>query len=307
MAPTTGDEPMKFRFFRRSTFTVRGAPDLGRLAWRVISRWKVPWIDIHVETLPLLEAQRSQVRLRHLHEVLERQTGGLLAIGVLIIGLADMVRTWNRSLEHMGMLVLLAIGVGLAGRILARWVVRLRFLIELARLRRRIRKASAMARTAAPPAADPAPVASSPVAVVEPAEARSAANATLHGRCSCGAVSFTLSRRPMMMGTCHCSACRRTGSSTVVFARRDAFELERGAEFIATDASTPLHGETRCFCSRCGSALGAMKSGSHEFPITAHLFDEDPGLQNRFHQHVSEKPSWQAICDGAMQFPGSRA
>lgn len=323
---------MKLRFFRRTTFTVRGTSDLGRLAWQVMSRWKVPHIDLRIDALPLLEAQRSQMRLRRLHEVLERQTGGLLAIAVLIVGLADMVRTWNRDLEHMGMLVLAAIAAGLAGRLIARTIVRLRFLLELLLLRRRIRKAmvAGAARGAAPASGMAAPAAASgrtsgapPAAVMTPTAQTGAASAAheapadlaaagsapataLAGRCGCGAVTFTLSRRPLLMGTCHCATCRKTGNSTLVFARRSTFTLLSGQEQIATGEPDAWHGHTRCFCARCGSALGAINSTSHEVPLPAHLFDGEIGIRNGFHQLVAEKPAWHEVCDGAMQFPGAR-
>jgi hypothetical protein len=84
---------MKSRKPGRTSFIVRQTADIGRAAWRVALRWNMPRIEIGIESIPLLEAQRSQVRLRRLHEILERQTGALLAIAVLMIGLADMVRT----------------------------------------------------------------------------------------------------------------------------------------------------------------------------------------------------------------------
>ncbi len=296
----------RLRIFRRSSFTVRGASDLGRLAWRVLLFWKVPHIDLCIETLPRLQAQRSQLRLRRLHALLERQTGGLIAIAVLIIGLADMVRTWNRSLEHMGWLVALALGAGLAARLIARMLVRLLFLLELLLLRRRIRKAAAAPRAsidASAPVAASRNVARSP----EPSDVPEVANTpALAGSCACGSVAFRLTRRPMLMGTCHCATCRKTGSGTIAFVRRDALVLTAGQELIATDASRPLHGQPRCFCTRCGSALGGITSTHHEFPLPANLFSDDLRLRNGFHQFVSEKPAWQEICDGALQFPGAR-
>lgn len=297
---------MKFRIFRRTSFTVRKVQDLKRLAWRVLLFWKVPHIDLCVAELPLLQAQRSQLRLRRLNALLERQTGGLVAIAVLIIGLADMVRTWNRSLEHMGWLVLLALGAGLAARLIARLLVRLLFLLELLLLRRRIRKA-ATAPAAGSDESTTATTSRTAAAAPGPSDAEDVAStAALTGSCACGSVAFSLSRRPMLMGTCHCATCRKTGSSTMAFVRRDALVLTAGQELVATDAARPLHGQPRCFCTRCGSALGAITSTHHELPLPANLFSDDLRLRNGFHQFVSEKPAWQQICDGALQFPGAR-
>ena len=298
------------RLFRRTSFTVRHPADLGRLAWRVVLFWKVPRIELCIDGFPLLEAQRSQLRLRHLHEVLERKTGGLVAIAVLIIGLADMVRTWNRSMEHMGLVLGVALLAGLAGRILGRAFVRLRFLLELLRVRWRIARHAR--RSVAPPpipapavAPEPQPVAL-PVNAGEPGAAVEPANEPLRGGCACGAVTFTLSRRPTLMGTCHCMRCRKTGASPFVFVKRNAFTLTSGAGAIVMREPEAADHRIRSFCSHCGTALGEMKSGGDEFPLAAHLFDDDPGTRNRFHEFVSEKPPWQQLCDEAKQFTGPR-
>lgn len=298
------------RLFRRTSFTVRRPGDLGRLAWRIMLFWKVPRIELRIDGLPLLEGQRSQLRLRHLHEVLERKTGGLVAIAVLIIGLADMVRTWNRSMEHMGLVLGVALLAGLAGRILGRVFVRLRFLLELLRIRWRLakhaRRGAIESPVAAPvPAATLHPLRLDDAAAGEPASAAEQEN-PLHGSCACGAVTFTLSRRPALMGTCHCARCRKSGASATVFAKRKALTLISGAEAIVMREPQTSDHRVRSFCSGCGTALGELLTGSEEFPIPAHLFDDDPGTRNRFHEFVSEKPAWLPICDEAKQFDHQR-
>lgn len=299
------------RLFRRTSFTVRRPGDLGRLAWRIMLFWKVPRIELHIDGFPLLEGQRSQLRLRHLHEVLERKTGGLVAIAVLIIGLADMVRTWNRSMEHMGLVLGVALLAGLAGRILGRVFVRLRFLLELLRIRWRIARHARRGTIETPVTAPAPPATLQPVMRDDVAAAGQPAGAAeqdkpLHGSCACGAVTFTLSHRPTLMGTCHCARCRKSGASPSVLAKRKAFTLTSGAEAIVMREPETADHRLRGFCSGCGTALGELLSGSEEFPIPAHLFDDDPGTRNRFHEFVSEKPAWLPICDDAKQFARQR-
>jgi hypothetical protein len=124
----------------------------------------------------------------------------------------------------------------------------------------------------------------------------------LRGSCCCGSVTFTLSSPPTMMGTCHCTCCRKLGASTFVFARRDAFTLLSGAASITTYQPEAPYKYARCFCSRCGTSLGEITSAGESFPIAANCFDDELGLTNRFHEFVKEKPDWYAICDGAKQF-----
>ncbi len=43
----------------------------------------------------------------------------------------------------------------------------------------------------------------------------------INGSCCCGAVKFELLTQPLMMGTCHCSRCRKVGASTIVFVKKE--------------------------------------------------------------------------------------
>lgn len=124
----------------------------------------------------------------------------------------------------------------------------------------------------------------------------------LHGSCCCGSVRFTLSRPPTMMGTCHCTRCRKLGASTFVFAERDAFTLLAGADCITTYEPPAPYQYKRCFCARCGTSLGEVTSGDKAFPVAANCFDDELTLANQFHEFVKEKPHWVGICDSAPQF-----
>ncbi len=123
------------------------------------------------------------------------------------------------------------------------------------------------------------------------------------GSCCCGEVTFTLTSPPTMMGTCHCSRCRKIGASTFVFVRRDAFTLLSGAASITTFNPQAPYKYSRSFCSRCGTALGEVTSSAETFPVAANCFDDELPLGNLFHEFVQEKPNWYAICDAAQQFP----
>jgi hypothetical protein len=119
----------------------------------------------------------------------------------------------------------------------------------------------------------------------------------------CGAVKFTLSVAPTMMGTCHCTRCRKVGASTLVFVKREAFNLVSGADAITTYKAEPPYKYNRCFCSHCGTSLGEITSTSDSFPVSANCFDDELNLTNLFHEFVKEKPSWLKICDDGKQFP----
>lgn len=124
----------------------------------------------------------------------------------------------------------------------------------------------------------------------------------LKGSCCCGVVQFELTEAPGMMGTCHCSRCRKVGASHLVFVKAQSFRLVSGRDHISIYKAEPPYKYNRCFCSVCGSALGEILSENDIFPLAANCIDGDVGLENKFHEFVSEKPSWLKIGDSAKQF-----
>jgi hypothetical protein len=124
----------------------------------------------------------------------------------------------------------------------------------------------------------------------------------LKGSCCCGAIKFTISTHPTMMGTCYCTRCRKIGATTFVFVTRNSFELVSGAESIGTYKPEAPYKYNRCFCTKCGTSLGEVTSLDESFPVAANCFDDKLQITNMFHEFVKEKPSWYAICDEAKQF-----
>lgn len=126
----------------------------------------------------------------------------------------------------------------------------------------------------------------------------------IQGSCCCGAVRFELSAAPTMMGTCHCSRCRKVGASTFVFVQREHLHWLDGRERVKSYRPAAPYKYERSFSELCGTALGEILSEADSFPIAANALDTDPIARNRFHEFVSEKPAWLVICDEAKQFSG---
>jgi hypothetical protein len=124
----------------------------------------------------------------------------------------------------------------------------------------------------------------------------------IKGSCCCGAIRFELLAAPTMMATCHCSRCRKVGASTFVFVKKETFRWVQGREFVSCFEPEAPFKHARCFCGKCGTALGEMESLQDSFPIAANCLDDDPVVRNRFHEFVDNKPAWYEICDGAKQF-----
>jgi hypothetical protein len=126
----------------------------------------------------------------------------------------------------------------------------------------------------------------------------------IKGSCCCGAVKFELREEPTMMGTCHCSRCRKVGASTLVYVKNKDLRWIQGREHVALYRPTAPYKYSRSFCKICGSSLGEILSEDESFPIAANPLDTDFELRNQFHEFVGEKPSWYEICDGATQSTG---
>ena len=126
----------------------------------------------------------------------------------------------------------------------------------------------------------------------------------IRGSCCCGAVRFELLAEPSMMGTCHCTRCRKVGASAIVFVKKDDLRWIQGRDQVQLFEAVPPYKYGRCFCKVCGTSLGEILSEADSFPISANALDGELGLKNQFHEFVAEKPSWYEICDGAKQFDG---
>lgn len=126
----------------------------------------------------------------------------------------------------------------------------------------------------------------------------------IRGSCCCGGIKFELSAIPTYMGSCHCSRCRKVGASTIVFVKKESFHLLQGSELVSRYEPEPPFKYVRCFCKRCGTALGEIESQEDSFPIAANCLDDDPMIRNMSHEFVGSKPGWYEICDEAPQTQG---
>ena len=107
-----------------------------------------------------------------------------------------------------------------------------------------------------------------------------------------------------MMGTCHCTRCRKVGASTIVFVKREHLKWIEGRDKVQLFKPEHPYKYGRCFCQHCGTSLGEILSEEDSFPIAANAFDSELNIKNRLHEFVSEKPSWYEICDDAEQSQG---
>jgi len=130
---------------------------------------------------------------------------------------------------------------------------------------------------------------------------------SFEGGCTCGAVRYRLSSRPMVVHACHCSWCQReTGTA---FATNAVIEADRVAVQGEVElVETPSHsgkGQRIARCPRCKIALWSNYAGagpSMRF-VRAGTLDEPGRLPPDIHIFTSTKQPWVTLPAGVPAFP----
>ena len=130
----------------------------------------------------------------------------------------------------------------------------------------------------------------------------------MQGQCLCGAVTFEVDLPDDHMGDvryCYCAECRRangTAFSANVAVSEDKVRITSGADVIKGYESSP--GNTRAFCSQCGSPVFGRKSEQpDQIRIRLGTLDQSAQANPTAHVWVSEKPDWYKITDYIKRTP----
>jgi|SRR6516162_3830800 len=91
----------------------------------------------------------------------------------------------------------------------------------------------------------------------------------IKGGCLCGAVRYTASAEPALVGVCHCRDCQKfTGSAFGFFigVPRSAFEIQGASKRFTKlgDSGSPI---VRRFCPECGSSVVEEPPGRPDLAI----------------------------------------
>lgn len=114
------------------------------------------------------------------------------------------------------------------------------------------------------------------------------------GGCQCGAVRYTLNKRPGVIYTCHCTECQKQSSSGFGISVR----VEKTAvEITGTTAQfTKSSGDklTACeFCPACGTRLFHKRPAyEHMMNIKGGSFDDTSWIKPAGHIWISSKQNW---------------
>lgn len=127
---------------------------------------------------------------------------------------------------------------------------------------------------------------------------------TLRGSCLCRVIQYEIQGGLGLVIHCHCSMCRKvTGAAfrTRASVRADSFQWIDGEQLLGRYESSP--GQTRTFCSRCGSTLITLFRDHPDFlGLALGTLDDDPNAEAAAHVHVASKAAWYTITDALPQF-----
>lgn len=101
------------------------------------------------------------------------------------------------------------------------------------------------------------------------------------GSCLCGAVAFRVRGPFERFVLCHCSRCRKataTAHAANLFTAPDHLHWLRGAHLVRRYQLAEARSFSKCFCTRCGSALPYLSRDGAHLIVPAGVLDEDPGV-----------------------------
>jgi hypothetical protein len=120
------------------------------------------------------------------------------------------------------------------------------------------------------------------------------------GSCFCGAVAFSVTGEPIVMGYCHCESCRQwSGGPVNAFTlwQPSAVSVTRGAQLIGTFNKTAMSG--RKWCTVCGGHLFADHPPMNVIDVFAAGL---PGLKFVPAAHVNYQETRLPMKDGLPKF-----
>lgn len=127
------------------------------------------------------------------------------------------------------------------------------------------------------------------------------------GRCSCGAVTATITGEPLAVRQCWCRQCQKlTGGSATSNALFQLKDIALSGE-LASTGYTAASGNSyaQLFCPKCGNPVMGDSSGRpHARVIRLGFLDEGHGLTPTAAIWLADAPAWAPIPDGAERFDG---
>lgn len=131
---------------------------------------------------------------------------------------------------------------------------------------------------------------------------------SMEGGCTCGAVRYRMTRRPIYVHCCHCRWCQReTGSAFVLNAMIEAgcLELLRGEPLAVMTPSNSGKGQKITRCPDCHIALWSNYAGAGDALhfVRVGTLDDPDRVPPDIHIFTASKQPWVILPEGMPSFP----
>lgn len=127
----------------------------------------------------------------------------------------------------------------------------------------------------------------------------------MQGRCTCGAVAFRLTGRPIITHCCHCTWCQReTGSAFALNAvvPQPDVEVMRGVPEAVALPSASGGGQQVMRCPDCKVALWSHYSSQALAYVRVGVLEERAEVVPDVHIYTTTKLPWVVIPEGAAVY-----
>lgn len=116
---------------------------------------------------------------------------------------------------------------------------------------------------------------------------------TSHGRCLCGAITFTAQGVDTHHHACHCSMCRRWSGGAPFFSASTDEVTFTGTEHIARYKSSTW--AERGFCRTCGTTLFYFLEPTKSYMMSVGAFDDPSQFRLVLEIFIDNKPEGYAF------------
>ena len=134
------------------------------------------------------------------------------------------------------------------------------------------------------------------------------ATPVFEGHCTCNAVRYRMTGKPLFVHCCHCRWCQReTGSAFVLNAmiEADRVELLQGGVDVVLTPSESGRGQKIARCPNCRVALWSNYSGAGDAVrfVRVGTLDQPDRLPPDVHIFTTSKQPWVILPAGVPAFP----
>tara|TARA_R110000868_G_scaffold158190_4_gene386147 strand:- start:2885 stop:3343 length:459 start_codon:yes stop_codon:yes gene_type:complete len=122
----------------------------------------------------------------------------------------------------------------------------------------------------------------------------------LKGGCQCGAIRFEITKQPLTLYCCHCTACQQQSSSAFgmsMLVERDGFKYTKGAPTAFEFQAGSKAAKMGLFCHECGTRIAHDTKGKPALSVKAGTLDDRATLRPVGHIWVKHAQSWMTFHD----------